>query len=286
MRDAFASSVVAIDDLRLIFPNANGRWLDYGYIDPSKVPLLGANSDSVTAIWGDSHGGNLLNGLVAESKADGLSYKFFISYGTLPLIGVGSGNTGMVPRNEDVLAYILKHPEIKNVILTANWTGYLFGNRWFGHRGGLDQRFQFQGVRVTQAEAYPVFKAQLQKTIQAITSAGRRVFLCTPIPTYPYNVPDAIDQLHRQGRDVNRELSYSLDDYTALNRQILDIFRDASLTFPNTYVIPIHLDLFRECRSLLEENGQSLYNDGQHLSEAGSYHLGHQVAEAIKQASP
>lgn len=250
------------------------------FLDPAQVPLCGSAADPITAVWGDSHAVSLFDGVVSRAEKYHLAYKFFVCWSTPPVLGLASTLKNN-RHSEDVCEYLVHDPHIKNVILIANWTGYLEGQRFFGRKLGHEPQFSFHEVRVNQGNKYAIFEAQLRDTVVKLTSAGKRVFICTPIPVYSFNVPRGINEMERQGRPPNVALSHPLADYLAVNGRLLGIFQNLSESVPNTYVIPIHLDLFAGGRSVVEEGGHSLYQDGHHLDGRGSQRLGERVSQSL-----
>jgi hypothetical protein len=252
-----------------------------GFVDSSQIPALGPDPNNVTAVWGDSHALSLLTNLVPRDEKFGLTYKFYVCWATMPLLGVGSSKA-VERQNEEVFNLLLHDPRIKNVVLEANWTGYLEGQRYFGHRLGHEPLFAFQGKPVTRANVYAVFETQLREELTKLSAAGKKVFICTPTPTYPFDVAKGIIELEKRGRDPDKVLSYGMDDYLAVNERILEIFGRITALTPHTYVIPVHLDFFVDGKSLLEKDGRSLYADGHHLSDDGANQMGDRISAFIK----
>jgi peptidoglycan/LPS O-acetylase OafA/YrhL len=229
-----------------------------GYVATSRIPVLGSNPDAITAVWGDSHCLDLIDNLASRTQRFDLSYKFYGTWFAMPVLGLAE-TQDLEHHQEEICDLLSKDPKIKNVLLAANWTGYLEGLRYFGHREGSEPQFSFNYVPVNRENAYPLFESQLRQTLIKLTSAGKHVFIATPVPTYPY----------------------SLSDYMAANGRVLAIFDRLSAQIPHTSIIPIHLDFFKDGQSLVEENGVSLYFDGHHLSTQGSQKIGDRISAAI-----
>ena len=268
--------------LKTILPNSDGGgWLDYGNVEPSRVETVGAGKNANTVVWGDSHAINLLDGLVANSGKSGLSFKFFVDYSTPPVIGLSSENIGSEMYNSNALKYIIGHQEITNVILTANWTGYLEGAKYFGHRSGDSPIFNYLGKPIKKESAYKIFGQQLEATVSALSGANKNIFICMPVPTYGVNVSKAVHLLQITGRDPNSTLGYSLNDYTNVNANLIKTFAETSRAYPNTAIIPLQLFLSTNGTSMVAEGTNSLYNDAHHLSSYGSIFIGRQVSEIV-----
>jgi peptidoglycan/LPS O-acetylase OafA/YrhL len=255
-----------------------------GFVNALQIPPLGTDPNNLTSVWGDSHALNLLPNLVPRDERFGLTYKFYICWDTMPLVGVGS-TKAIESHNEEVFDILLHDSRIKNVILDANWTGYLEGQRYFGHRQGREPDFYFQGSPATPANAYTIFETQLRAVLTQLSAAGKSVFICTPNPTYPFDVAKGVAEMEKRGRDPNQELSYGLTDYLKVNRRLFDIFDRLTASIPRTYVIPIHLDFFAEGRSIVARNGRSLYQDGHHLNAEGADQIGDRISAFVKTRS-
>lgn len=253
------------------------------FVPIAQIPVIGAHPENITAVWGDSHALDLVFNLGPRLARHDLSYKFFICWNTLPIVGLESSAENARHQGE-VIDELIHDPSIKNVVLNANWTGYLEGGKYFGHRFGDEPMFQYRGSSVARKNARAVFEAQLDETLQRLTSAGKNVFLCTPIPVYSFDVNAGVEKLKKQGRDPNSELTWSLRQFSDINKDILDIFNAASKRIPRVYVIPIHRAFFADGRSIVEKNGASLYNDAHHMSAAGADLLDDLIPDAIDAA--
>jgi hypothetical protein len=224
---------------------------------------------------------NLLDGLVANSTNYDLSFKFLVDYSTPPVLGLSSENIGSEMYNSNALKYIIGHQEITNVILTANWTAYLEGAKYFGHRSGDNPTFNYLGKPVKKDSAYKIFGQQLEATVSALSGAGKNVFICMPVPTYDVNVSKAVRLLRMTGRDPNSALGYSLNDYTNVNAGLIKVFTKISSEHQNTAIIPLQLFLSTNGTSMVAEGTNSLYKDAHHLSSFGSTFIGRQVSEIV-----
>ena len=224
---------------------------------------------------------NLFDGLVFNSSSSGLSFKFFVDYATPPVLGLSSENADGEMYNSNALKYIVEHSEITNVILTANWTAYLVGGKYFGHRSGDIPTFNYLGKPVKKESAYKIFKQQLGVTMSALSSANKRIFICMPVPIYDVNVSKAVHILQITGRDPNTTLGYSLDNYTNVNTNLIRTFAEISHTYPNTTIIPLQLFLSTNGVSMVAIGTNPLYNDSHHLSSYGSMFIGQRVSEIV-----
>lgn len=276
------SAFVGDSVLKTILPNsAGGGWLSYGSVDPSLVETVGAGKNANTVVWGDSHAMNLFDGLVANSTNSGLSFKFFVDYATPPVLGLSSENIGSEMYNSNALKYIIGHREITNVILTANWTAYLDGAKYFGHHSGDRPTFNYLGKPVKKDSAYKLFGQQLDATMFALADANKNVFICMPVPTYEVNVAKAVHLLQMTGRNPNSTLGYSLNDYTNINANLIKTFVKMSGEHPKTEIVPLQLFLSTNGTSIVAEGTNSLYSDAHHLSSYGSIFIGRQVSEIV-----
>ncbi len=267
--------------LKTITPN------DDGYIEPSQVATVGANTNANTVVWGDSHAMNLFDGLLVNSAQSGLSFKFLEEYATPPVLGLSSLNAGsaMNAHNETygpkVLKFILEHREITNVIIIANWTAYLEGNKYFGRRDGDTPIFTYQGKPVGKESVYKIFEQQLDLTVAAMSAANKNVFICLPVPTYAVNVSKAVHLLEITGRDPNATLGYSLNVYSNRNSKLIQVFTKASRAYPHTSIIPLQTFLSTNGVTMIAVGTNTLYKDAHHLSSYGSIFIGQSVSQIV-----
>ena len=275
------SAIVSESVLKTIEPN------NYGYIEPSEVATVGARRNANTVVWGDSHAMNLFDGLVANSGKSGLSFKFLMKFATPPVLGLDSLDygAGISTRDEmypgKVLQYINNHREVTNVILVANWTAYLEGNKYFGHTSGDTPTFTYLGKPVRKESAYKIFERQLGLTVSALCASNRNVFICLPIPTYDVNVSKAVHLLQLTGRDPNATLGCSLKEYESVNTNIMTVFSNISRTEPHVTIIPLQFYLSTNGTTMVAVGTNSLYKDSQHLSSYGSLFIGQQVSKIV-----
>lgn len=148
------------------------------------------------ALWGDSHAIALTVSLAEALAARGHSLREFTLFGCPPVPGLDTNwrETPLcIAHNDRVLAAILATPAIRNVVMLGYYSEYLprtgrqpldtpnanFASTFRDRNGHL----------LSEAQAETQLGEDLQRTIAALTAAGRTVYLYDPIPSAAYNIP-------------------------------------------------------------------------------------------------
>jgi peptidoglycan/LPS O-acetylase OafA/YrhL len=195
--------------------------------------------------------------------------------GCLPVVGIERKDqlpTFNVDCNEHyskVRNYALNKDSPKNILISAAWGFYLYGNN-YPQTDGFEKFYNTQ--------VYPVDikninkKDRVQYVLNAIkeelgeySKTGKNIFLIYPMPFLQSEIP--------QNRSrINWDLAYDYQLFKNRNKELLDIFRDIealpniTVFKPDTVICPEMHN--RVCVSALED--KSLYSDRTHLSDFGA----------------
>lgn len=205
-------------------------------------------------VWGDSHASVLLPVIDQVADARSLQGQASVRSATAPLLGYEvTAETSLkslsIPFNDAVLSYIVQN-RIQNVVLIACWSGYVQRD------GGIER-----------------VKHCLGDTVQALTSAGARIWLVREVPKHSRNIPTALAAAVFFGRDpekIGLTLSAHRDAYTTLNPLFSDLenYTNVVMVDPTMHLV----EHSNRCR--VAKSGRSLYFDDQHLTLLGANELG------------
>jgi len=226
----------------------------------SPVLIGDKTKEASVVLWGDSHAGSLAPALDAACKRQGAAGYVFSAGSTLPILSIErlSGNFDETAFNESVLSFIQER-RIRTVLLVGAWTHYITG------KGEL----LIDGQVVAPSERrVVVILEELEKTVEHLERNGIRVYVVEDVPAWNMDPTRFVCLEMRypgiKGFSRWRELvTYRSDEqYRAeINaacerlrfiRQPLAHMKDSS---PDETVL---------------RNGILMYNDSNHLSQAGS----------------
>lgn len=250
-----------------------GKW-----ISAQDACVYGANITPTYAVWGDSHADALISmiGKVADKYKQ--SAKFLAYDSCPPAIGLGRGRpyVDCLAHNDDVMRYVLTHPEINTVIMISRWSVYIAG---YNHDFGPAERKQIDDAFITDAsggalnrhDRETLFTSQITKTVKQLTNAGRTVVLVYPVPETGYHTPTTLAHLVLFGRDPSsftRPVDYYFD------RQNF-VFNTLDQLEPSDRIVRIfpHKRLCDNVKCIVYLDGKSLYRDNDHLSLAGADYI-------------
>ena len=238
----------------------------------------GAGQQPQIAIWGDSHVGAILNGVIGAAqpdKAPGISV--FALGGCRPIVDVYlayEASTACHDHNQAVLAYLLKGPERK-VVLVSRWPIALFGDvRATGKGDGLGSLAVRPATYLDEAQAIEAFSLHLGRTIDALTQAGKQVVVVETIIDLPQDVPHLVFKTLLRDpatAQISKDVSAYRERFSGVE-QVFDRMQ-ARHRFER---IRLRDGLCDQWQCLLyrretgQKTGQVLYTDNNHLSTSGS----------------
>ncbi len=224
-------------------------------------------------LWGDSHA--LFVGPVLEDLAEEFGVYGYIAArsATAPILGAWTEATEphATRWNECVLEFIERH-NIKNVILAARWTSYLEPNRDGGERRGL---IDLESPIPSVENATLVLERGLKRTVEELRKRNVRVWVAQEVPLQDCDVPRAV-AVHAEWKiGEPRSISDVWYGVTLEQHQSRHQRFDELLAKIDHITL---LDSTSHCfgsnrRSLIAAQGNSLYNDDDHLSSAGARYL-------------
>lgn len=188
--------------------------------------------DAQVAVWSDSHGGELGYALAEQVPV----YLAAIPACAPELRSEGVQETPCDALNTRIAAYLVAHPEIETVIMTAEYP-----HRW---------------------KKKEIFAPGFEAAVAAMRAAGKRVIVLGPMPSPGRNVPTALSQ--------GADLTYPRDIYERANAEVLAWLRGLPA---DAFVYPA--DTFcgaRRC-SMVDPEGRAMLFDHTHVTVSAARHF-------------
>src|SRR5581483_2628778 len=151
-------------------------------------------------LWGDSHADALLPAVDTVAKRQGRKGIFAGTDSCAPLLGVTRPDAPKCkPFNDAVLA-LAKAPGITEIILDARWAKNAEGTSWGDEPRGHVLIYDAQGRGTTPETTHAVFLRGLERTVSALTAAGKKVILVGSVPEIGWPVPTVLARRSLAGK--------------------------------------------------------------------------------------
>lgn len=247
-----------------------------------RIPRLGTSESAPIGllVWGDSHACSILPAALTAADANGVAVLGVWHSCTPPVIDyISQTSSAHFSLGSDSPAWCaaileqIKKKKIPRVLLAARWSGY----------------FEAEEQLRVSGEAFPVsLGSALVKTVRALREVGAEVWLLREVPNHGAPVPRALVKAEILGTNIlpatcNRT---RLDSINAL----FDLLRDeltqvgANILDVSNFMIDEETNYFR-----MEKNGDALYYDSHHLSQAGARLVAdsfHPIFSNLEQVDP
>ncbi|MBI5950518.1 MAG: acyltransferase [Chloroflexi bacterium] len=197
------------------------------------------------------------------------------------------GDVSCVEYNHMALSYLKEHPEIHTTILASRWTIWVEGTLYKQEGGKNPYLTDALNEAPANASEEYLFTLGLERTIKAILELDRNLILVAPLPEIGYDVPSANFIASQTGRDINKVIAPSLEEFSIRNKKTFAIFNSFKEKYGIQIIEPWKILCVKEqCRVAID--GTSLYRDDDHLSIFGSELIAPSfdpLFETIKQAN-
>ena len=201
--------------------------------------VLGAKVQPSALIWGDSHGVELAWAMGEQLHEHGLAIVQRTRASCPPALGYDSSRDPACRTfNEDVFAQLAQSKDITTVYLTAFWATDSYRD------AGVDQH--------------------LDRTIDRLLQAGKRVVIIGPVPPQKSPVPRL---LARHGTEAITATRYTFEGQTRWLSRHFPRWRSAGV-----HIVEPAVRLFNGDKSIIVADGRPLYFDAHHLSLAGAHY--------------
>ena len=247
------------------------------YAAPDTTPTI--------ALWGDSHSAALAPALRSQVISRGYHFVEFSKSSCLPLVAVAeyvpahpSVVEECIQYNQTVLSRIAGDSRIRTVYLAGRWSDpFRDGNI----EPLLDVSFS-RAHRRSPASAMPdIFADALGKNIEALQAAGKHVVIIEDVPNFDFDplcrtLTAQIPLRRLLSSWVTRSryiLGFAPASFILATEQSNEVLASVSMRYRDVNLIDLR-SVFCDGRGLCAymHDGQLLYSDGQHLTNAGAFY--------------
>jgi peptidoglycan/LPS O-acetylase OafA/YrhL len=268
-------------DVRMLLAGANDREHRRGHcfnltaaqVREGRLCRIGDPTAKIDFVfWGDSHADALLPAVEDAAKARHRAGLFASRSACPPLIGVervdvAGGNCRAF--NDEVMKAIAAS-NIAEVVIAARWardaegTGY--GDETETTAFLADDHSRQRSV----AEDRAVFARGLERTIDALVRAKKKVVIVGPVPEVSRYVPEALAKVKYFG--LKDDVRPTTEEFRRRQAFVLQSLARVAKTYPLTILYPDR-ELCADGSCAVEADGRSLYVDTNHLSAFGARRL-------------
>lgn len=233
---------------------------------------FGPNSPAAARflLWGDSHAGELMptfRALASERRVRGL---IATSPGCPPVLGtIRADVVSDCSQFDDSVVALIRRDTIRTVVLAGFWGRYLNEEE---ANGGFPQiRLKTRsGVTLDIYASKLAFEAAFARTIAVLTALGVNVYVVADIPVYRGLLSRLADAATR-GKDADT-VGLAKDIYLARRGEMDSLFSRFTQSH-HVVVLDPGIVLCRRVRCEVVADGQSLYQDDDHLAVYGAMKL-------------
>ena len=222
---------------------------------------IGAGPGARVVLWGDSHAASLYTAVERAAAHAGAAASLRWSGGcpglVAPLVLGGAPWSNCMKDNAMVLAW-LRSPQAADV------TGVVLASRWHNAHG----IYSIGSLPEVQSGNARTLQSAVGDTVGHLTALGLRVLVVGPMPEFQYRAPECLFRVWKYSLDASRCL-VSRANVTWQQQGILPELVAATAAYENARLIT-PVQLFCDdavCRA--ERQGEVLFADGHHLSNAG-----------------
>lgn len=242
---------------------ARDKWLD-GMKDGNQPPLIGSPESTPSfALWGDSHAVALASGLEKKAMAYHVSGYNISRTNVRPLLGMDRmrGGYDEVGHNNSVIKFLWQHPEVKTVIIAAEWSDIPATS----YRDVYNQFHQGESQ-------YKLLRVGLSRSVDTLRSMGKHVILVMDVPRLKKD-PNSLLFISKRLNIPVSVISSNDKDYLELNKIPFTAIHDISENRKITVLHPEKVLFDSSGKALPMHSGNFLYVDDNHLSAYGSAYV-------------
>jgi hypothetical protein len=229
-------------------------------------------------LWGDSHADALLPAVQKVAEEHGRAGLFAATNSCAPLLGVSRPDAlPCKPFNDAVAKLLVRHPDIRDVILDARWSKNAYGTAR-GEGDGRTYLSDDQGEGTDLASTEAVFYRGLERTVRTLTEAGKHVTIVASVPEAGYSVPRVMAHLRMAGNKI--EPTRNLQEFLTHQKFIFATMAAMQKKYGVKIVYP-HQILCASGVCELALDDRPLYRDEHHLSVFGAMQLTPMLAQTL-----
>jgi peptidoglycan/LPS O-acetylase OafA/YrhL len=222
--------------------------------------------------WGDSHADALLPAVEEAAKARHRAGLFASRSACPPLVGVERADvaSGHCRAFNDEVMKAIAGKNIAEVVIAARWARDAEGTGYGDETQATAFLADEQSRERSLVENKAVFTRGLERTVDTLVRAGKKVVIVGPVPEVSRYVPEALAKVKYFG--LKDDVRPTLGEFR--NRQAFVLQSLAQIAKAYSVAI-LYLDraLCAGGRCAVEAEGRSLYVDTNHLSAFGARRL-------------
>ncbi len=234
------------------------------------------------ALWGDSHAMAMIPAMKSVAQDLDINGIHVTSNGCGPLVGVFRPQRD--PEAEcaafaaRVLEIIAAHPEIETIIIAARWARHAEGTT-FGEEDAANLYLAEIGSnKADAAHNREVFEQAFSRTMAHLARLNRNILIVESVPEIGFDAPIVLAKA--RWRNVEQDDSVTLAEFERRQAFVREVFNkhlhaEAVRLDPSAFFCNEHA-----C-SALDQAGQLLYFDNNHLSSNGAKRLVAPLTEKI-----
>lgn len=251
-------------------------------------PVGRSGSPPTVALVGDSHAGALVTGLDGELKSrslSGLSY----TYRSCPPLKFGEP-VQMLPGDSDCASIRKSFFDSLSIdvppvlVVNARWTLLMERSRFDNGEGGREGGTEWEWKTGLPGTYEASLAADISLSVREMLRTGHRVILVYPVPEMGWDVPARLGKLRmKNGKLSPTDASTSYATFLSRNQRAQEAL-DSIGIHPNLVrVKPAQTlcDRLVPGRCVAHINGEPLYFDDNHLSDAGVRLIMRDISKAI-----
>ena len=246
--------------------------------NPNKIPDV--------ALIGDSHANQYFWGLAPYYTQQGLTLTNLGGGGCVPfydlMVNQPNAPDYCNPVTEQTLDYVLAHPQIKTVIMTARGPIHVLGTGFGEAEAGRSVTLAARSHPDWQGNAM-LYARLMEQTFARLTAAGKQVVWIIDPPELGFDPTRCVSTQRTRllPRAVRQPCGVSRAAYDARNRTFRAIVAQAARRFPQVKVIDPIPYLCDSNLCTAEKDGHFLYRNDNHLSLYGSRYIASRIAPAL-----
>jgi peptidoglycan/LPS O-acetylase OafA/YrhL len=229
-------------------------------------------------LWGDSHADAFLPAVEDVASRENRAGLLAGTDSCPPLLGVTRPDAWKCKPFNDAVAKLALDPWITDVILDARWAKNAEGTSYGDEPPGRILLYDDEGRGMTSETTHAVFLRGLERTVAALTRAGKRVILIGSVPEIGWPVPAVLARMKLAGdeRDMSQPLAVFLRRQHFVRLAFAQMQKDygARVVYPDQVLCSAV-----SCK--VTQNGTPLYRDEHHLSAYGARLLEPLLAKAF-----
>lgn len=228
-----------------------------------------AEGEPSVAVIGDSHATSIADDLSEDLRARGVRGMIFTWSWCPPLAGLEADLTARrkcTAARDEAVRRIASDSRVKTVLFYAEWANYTTG--YTQASGDPATAFRFDsGGRVEDNPAE--FAKAARATFETLARSGKRLVIVRSTPEFTFRVPTRAARLLLRKVESPSTLDLPLSAYRDRSGQAMHLLDAAAQGLDIAFVDPIPALCPAGRCPVLNERGEALYFDHNHLSRTG-----------------